>query len=616
MYTSFFGLIEKPFAITPDPRYLYLSERHAEALAHLLYGINESGGFIQLTGEVGTGKTTVVRTLLSRVPQHADVAVILNPRVTATEFLLTICEELGLGLDEADRGSAKEMVDALNRRLLAAHADGRRVIVIVDEAQNLSADVLEQVRLLTNLETPTQKLLQIILIGQEELRELLDRTELRQLAQRITGRYHLNPLSRHETREYVRHRLRVAGASGEIFTPGALHEVHRLSRGIPRVINVCCDRALLGAYTQEARVVTPGLVRRAAGEVYGRRFAPIWLGWAAAGIVLAGIAVTVYAAMSLWRHPPPFMRTTAAKAAAPHAPASGTQGSSPAMPTGTSSGPAAATSLGTSPATSPGTSAGMSGGIPGATSASIPAGTSAGASTGTLAGLPAGAPAPMALNPGRPAAQPSVPLARLLADNATTTGEPAAFRRLLALWGTAMGDDKDPCGQAQKAGLACLDQRGSWAQVRALNRPAILTLIDGSGERHHVVLSALDDTSATLDLGEHDVRVPLDEVSRDWFGEFTVVWKPKTARARQLSLGMRGDEVRWLRRSLNALHGAASDPESDDVYDEALAIAVQNFQREHRLNVDGVAGLQTQVVLDTALAEPGSPLLMQPAPRG
>jgi general secretion pathway protein A len=549
MYTSFFGLIEKPFAITPDPRYLYLSERHAEALAHLLYGINEAGGFIQLTGEVGTGKTTVVRTLLSRVPQHADVAVILNPRVSATEFLLTICEELGLGLDEANRGSAKEMVDALNRRLLGAHAEGRRVIVIVDEAQNLSADVLEQVRLLTNLETPTQKLLQIILIGQEELRELLDRTELRQLAQRITGRYHLNPLSKQETREYVRHRLRVAGASGEIFTPGALREVHRLSRGIPRVINVCCDRALLGAYTREARQVTPSLVRRAAGEVYGRRFAPIWLGWVAAGIVLAGIAVTVYAATSLWRHPPSFMRMAAAKSttATPH----------PSQATAAASPPAA-----------------------------------------------------------RPPAQPPVPLSALLADNAASTGESAAFRRLLALWGTAMGDDKDPCGQAQKAGLACLDQRGSWAQVRALNRPAILTLTDDSGQRHHVVLSALDDTGATLDLGERDVRVPLDEVSRDWFGEFTVVWKPKTARARQLSLGMRGDEVRWLRRSLNALHGAASDPESDDIYDETLAIAVQNFQREHRLNVDGIAGLQTQVVLDTALAEPGSPLLTQAAPRG
>src|ERR1700722_10246766 len=290
MYLRFFGLNEKPFAITPDPRYLYLSERHAEALAHLLYGINESGGFIQLTGEVGTGKTTVVRTLLSRVPHHADVAVILNPRVTPVEFLLTICEELGLAIADADRESVKHMVDALNRRLLNAHAEGRRIIVLVDEAQNLTIDVLEQVRLLTNLETPTQKLLQIILIGQPELRELLDRTDLRQLAQRITGRYHLNPLSRDETKGYVRHRLRVAGAQEEIFSARALDEVHRLSGGIPRIINVACDRALLGAYTQETRKINAALVRRAAGEVYGRNFMPGWTRWLVGSLGAGGLA--------------------------------------------------------------------------------------------------------------------------------------------------------------------------------------------------------------------------------------------------------------------------------------------------------------------------------------
>ncbi len=177
-----------------------------------------------------------------------------------------------------------------------------------------------------------------------------------------------------------------------------------------------------------------------------------------------------------------------------------------------------------------------------------------------------------------------------------------------------MTDDRDPCGQAQKAGLACLDQRGSWAQVRALNRPAILTLTDAEGQRHRVVLSALDEQFATLDLGEHTERVAVDDLSRDWFGD--VIWKPKTSRTRLLSLGMQGDEVRWLRRSLNALHGASSDPERSDVYDQELAIAVQNFQREHRLNVDGIAGLQTQLVLDTALAEPGSPLLQQISPHG
>jgi general secretion pathway protein A len=567
MYLSFFGLIEKPFAITPDPRYLYLSERHAEALAHLLYGINESGGFIQLTGEVGTGKTTVVRTLLSRLPHHADVAVILNPRVTPVEFLLTICEELGLGLDEADRDSVKQMVDALNRRLLASHAEGRRVIVIVDEAQNLSAEVLEQVRLLTNLETATQKLMQIILIGQPELREILDRTELRQLAQRITGRYHLNPLLKDETLQYVRHRLRVAGAPGEIFTPAALAQVHRVSGGVPRVINVCCDRALLGAYTEETKRVTPALVRRAAGEVYGRRFVPPWFGWMMGAVLVAALCVSGLAAMTLWRHQLLHAAVNAPTLARPAAAPPAESGASAAAPASASAAPAA---------------------------------------------TPA---APELAARVAPPAEPPPSINALLAANSANTGDAAAFRRLLALWGTAMADDRDPCGQARKAGLACLEQRGSWAQVRALNRPAILTLTDDRGARHRVVLSALDERSATLDLGEHEARVPLDELSHDWFGEFTIVWKPKTSRTRLLSIGMRGDEVRWLRRSLNALHGAASDPESDDLYDEALAIAVQNFQRQHRLNVDGIAGLQTQVVLDTALAEPGSPLLIPTAPR-
>jgi general secretion pathway protein A len=554
MYTRFFGLAEKPFAITPDPRYLYLSERHAEALAHLLYGINESGGFIQLTGEVGTGKTTVVRTLLSRVPHHADVAVILNPRITPVEFLLTICEELGVAIAEADRNSVKQMVDALNRRLLTAHAEGRRIIVLVDEAQNLSFDVLEQVRLLTNLETPTQKLLQIILIGQPELRELLDRTDLRQLAQRITGRYHLMPLSREETKGYVRHRLRVAGATQEIFTPGALLELHRLSLGIPRVINVACDRALLGGYTQETKKITASLVRRAAGEVYGRRFFPTWLVWLVGSLGAVALGGILFFGWQFWRHQSPVLSAARAikSAAAPHLAAPSPAATAPAAP-------------------------------PAVTVPPAPKLTSVNA---------------------------------LLQANEANTTDAAAFRRLLALWGTALADDRDPCGQAAKAGLACLDQRGSWTQVKTLNRPAILTLTDDHGQRHRVVLSSLDDQTATLNLGEHNAKVSIDDLSRDWFGDFTVVWKPKTSHTRLLSLGMQGDEVRWLRRSLNALGGAASNPENTDVYDQELAIAVQNFQREHRLNVDGIAGVQTQVVLDTALADPSSPLLLSNALRG
>ncbi len=547
MYTSYFGLSEKPFAITPDPRYLYLSERHAEALAHLLYGINESGGFIQLTGEVGTGKTTVVRTLLSRIPQHADVAVILNPRITPTEFLLSICEELGVEIDATERDSVKSLVDALNRRLLKAHSEGRRVTVIVDEAQNLSAGVLEQVRLLTNLETPTQKLLQIILIGQPELAEMLDRNELRQLAQRITGRYHLSPLSGEETREYVRHRVRVAGVSAELFTPGALREIHRLSGGIPRIVNVCCDRALLGAYTREQRTVNAALVRRAAGEVYGRRYFPRWASWLAACLTIAAVAAIFFIPWHLWvpvrTGAPPTMTTPASVAA--EAPSAAIAESRPT-----------------------------------------------------------------------PKPAPAADLEALLAENAATTTEAGAYRRLLALWGTALTGDQDPCGQAAKAGLACLDQHGSWAQVHMLNRPAVLTLTDQHGQRHRVVLTALDNQSATLTLGERSERVPLDTVSRLWFGDFTIVWRPKSARARRLAIGSSGEAVRWLRRKLSALHGSSVDPEHGDVYDQALADAVQEFQRQHRLVADGVAGVLTQVVLDSTLADPQSPLLEPPPARG
>ena len=270
MYTSFFGLNEKPFSITPDPRYLFMSERHGEALAHLVYGVTESGGFIQLTGEVGTGKTTLVRTLLlNRMPDNADVAVVLNPQLSVLEFLATICEELHIDVLH-NKGSIKAQTDALNRHLLKAHSEGRRTILIVDEAQNLSPAVLEQVRLLTNLETAKQKLLQIILIGQPELRELLARNDLRQLAQRITGRYHLEPLTREETAHYIEHRLKVAGALGEVFDGGAKKETFRLSQGVPRLINVICDRALLGAYSRESRRVDRRLIRRAAAEVRGQ----------------------------------------------------------------------------------------------------------------------------------------------------------------------------------------------------------------------------------------------------------------------------------------------------------------------------------------------------------
>ena len=298
MYQAFFGLAEPPFTITPDPRYLFASSRHAEALAHLVYGVSEAGGFIQLTGEVGTGKTTLVRSLLAREPSGVEIALVLNPRVTVPEFLLTLCEELGISMPGSASGSVKALVDALSAHLLAAHAAGRRVAVIIDEAHLLERDVLEQVRLLTNLETSTRKLLQVILIGQPELRELLAREDLRQVAQRITGRHHLEPLSREETAAYVRHRLRVAGATREIFTPAALRELHRRSGGLPRLVNVIADRALLGAFARDRHEVSSGLLRAAATEVAGEADGSRVWPWVATAATVLLVAVSVWWAWS------------------------------------------------------------------------------------------------------------------------------------------------------------------------------------------------------------------------------------------------------------------------------------------------------------------------------
>ncbi|MDX1454082.1 MAG: AAA family ATPase [Gammaproteobacteria bacterium] len=290
MYAAYFGLDENPFSITPDPRYLFLGSRHSEALAHLLFGIREGNGFIQLTGEVGTGKTTLTRSLLEELPEHIDVALVLNPVQAVDEFLRNICRELDVEV-AADAGN-QAMIDALNQHLLASHAAGRRTVLIIDEAQNLPRDLLEQVRLLTNLETTRDKLLQILLIGQPELRATLARSDLRQLAQRITARYHLEPLDRQELEKYIVHRLDVAGATGRIFTNGALRNLWQASRGIPRLVNILCDRALLAAYSRDRRQVDARMVRIAAREALGHAPASGLGRWLLAGALAAGLATS------------------------------------------------------------------------------------------------------------------------------------------------------------------------------------------------------------------------------------------------------------------------------------------------------------------------------------
>jgi len=546
MYTSFFGLNEKPFSITPDPRYLFLSERHGEALAHLVYGVTESGGFIQLTGEVGTGKTTLVRSLLlNKMPDNADVAVVLNPQLSVIEFLATICEELHIDVPH-NKGSIKALTDALNRHLLSAHAEGRRTILVVDEAQNLTPAVLEQVRLLTNLETAKQKLLQIILIGQEELRDLLARNDLRQLAQRITGRYHLEPLSRDETSSYVEHRLKVAGALGEVFDTGAKKEVFRLSQGVPRLINVICDRALLGAYAQESRRVNPRLIRQAAAEVHGEYERSPWVRRTAIAAGMVGVAVI---AASIW---------------------SVTQRDLPVQPIAVAQEPA-------------------------------------------IEKQPE--PEPVAVEvvpPQEPEAGPTLDEQLKMASD--LTGIDFALAALFETWGLEYRTgDRDGCVQASDAGLTCLYQRGSWSGLRQMDRPAVLTLIDSDGNDHEVVLTGITADNAELSLGGVRVTHAVADITDAWFGQFMLLWRPPTGTAVSLGRGSQGGDVAWLRNSLAAIDGryASSDSQSE-VFDAELEQLVRSFQRDHRLEVDGLAGQQTQIIINSLLAVEGTPRLSTP----
>ena len=545
MYTSFFGINEKPFSITPDPRYLFMSERHGEALAHLVYGVTESGGFIQLTGEVGTGKTTLVRSLLlNRMPDNADVAVVLNPQLSVVEFLATICEELHIEVAH-NRGSVKALTDALNRHLLKAHAEGRRTILVVDEAQNLAPAVLEQVRLLTNLETAKQKLLQIILIGQPELRDLLARNDLRQLAQRITARYHLEPLSREETASYIEHRLKVAGALGEVFDPAAKKEIYRLSQGVPRLVNVICDRALLGAYARESRRVNPRLVRLAAAEVKGELERSPWVRRTAVAASIIGIGIIAASAWYLMQREMPAEPAVqqAAIAAEPPPP------------------------------------------------------------------VVEAPPETVMEEPEPEPAGPTLLEALQLADD-LTTGD-YAMAALFETWGLEYRSGGRPgCQQASDAGLSCLFQSASWAGLVQMDRPAILTLIDDRGNEHQVVLTGTRGDNAELSIGGVLVTHPVAEVTRNWFGDFMLLWRPPTGVTVSLGPGSSGPAVTWLRNSLASIDSRYASANSEStVFDAELEQLVRAFQRDHRLDVDGLAGQQTQIIINSLLAVDGTPRL-------
>jgi general secretion pathway protein A len=615
MYAAHFGLAEPPFSLAPDPRYLYMSERHAEALAHLVYGVGEGGGFVQLTGEVGTGKTTVCRCLLERLPPQVDVGLILNPKLTAIELLAAVCDELGVSYAPGTM-STKLLVDALYGYLFDAHARGRRTVLIIDEAQNLTGGVLEQIRLLTNLETTTTKLLQIVLIGQPELIRTLTRPKLRQVAQRITARYHLLPFSNAETRAYVRHRLQVAGRTEPIFGDAALRRVHRFSGGIPRLINVICDRALLGAYAQGRTRVDAGVVSKAAREVLGpvRRwpFGRAVLGIAAA--VLAGVAIglpgvrstaaevtgrVVHAALEMkgaWLKP----STDAALPAAVSPPSSvvspRSSAISPPSPVGSPPSPVVSPRSPVGSPRSPVVSPRSSVGSPPALVVSppspiVPDVRAAAGDSGELR------------SPDR--------LTTVLSDASIHSDKPAAFANLYARWGLDYDVNRGgpACDADRLQGLRCLFKRGNWNTLRGFNLPAIMELTGPGGKLQYATLIALAPPGATLAFGRQQLSFPLSEIDGFWNGAFILLWPAPRSGAIVLAPGTRGGDVTWLRQRLAELAGAPVGEDNRDLYDDDLRRRVLAFQHDRGLTADGIAGEETLAHVTLAVSGAGVPLL-------
>jgi general secretion pathway protein A len=552
MYARYFGLKQPPFSIAPDPRYLFMSERHREALAHLLYGVRGGGGFVLLTGEVGTGKTTVCRCFLEQIPKRCNVAYIFNPKLTVDELLVTVCTEFRIPYEHVGPGAptVKDYVDALNEFLLRTHAVGQNNVLIIDEAQNLAADVLEQLRLLTNLETNERKLLQIVLIGQPELRALLARPELRQLAQRVIARYHLGALSDAETEQYVRHRLAVAGLTQALpFDAAALRRLVHYSGGVPRRINLLADRALLGAYAKGQPVVDRRIVEAAAREVLDapdlaaarrKRYerAALLGGGAAAGALLVGAI-----ALFVDRNAP---GTTTAEPAATIAAASGAPPASLAM----------------SPAVA------------------SPVSAAAGAANSASA---------------------EPPVFDLATGFASLVGnERQAWRELAQAWHVDAGDG-DPCTAAYKQQIHChRSSAATLALIRQLDRPGVLTLRDGGNRAAHAMLVGLSEKNATLRIGGVAHDVPLVALADYWRGEYATFWRAPPGYTGTISNSRSGPAARWLALQLATVRGDAR-PVGDRLDDATLKGWIHAFQLTQGLPSDGVAGPITLMQLNRAI---------------
>ena len=562
MYESFFGLNEEPFSIAPDPRFLYMSEKHKEALAHLMYGLRRGGGFVVLTGEIGAGKTTVWRCFLEQLPSRLDVAYVVNPKLGVNALLTRVCEDLHVPLPGG--AAVTDPIDAIHGHLLLTQALGRRALIVVDEAQSLSIDVLEQLRLLTNLVTSERKLVQVLLIGQPELRTMIEKPLLEPLAQRVVTRFHLPALPAAETERYIAHRMAVAGLNGELpFDAASLRLIHKLCGGVPRRINVLCDRALHDAYTAGLRRVDANGVNGAADAVFGRLpptaalagpAGSLWvsrLGWVGAAAAVLAVGSVLVPQLTSAPAPAP----TPAAAAAAIAPAAAVQ---PAAVRTTPSAPTARST----------------------------------AAAGTVPALPRVAmPAPAVTTSASPVATAGLDAA----FGTPGSEEPQAWRSLAGLWGASLGPG-EPCALAPQQSLACFRGRGGLGLIRQLDRPGIVTLVDERGRTAHVLLSGLGANTATLHFGGANHTVPLASLARAWRGEFATFWRtPPGYRAGDAANAAR-PSVAWLGQRFAHIDGAARVPAGE----AALKSRIFAFQLAHDLEPDGLPGPLTLIQLNRA----------------
>ena len=505
-----------------------MSPRHQEALAHLLYGINFGGGFVALTGEVGTGKTTLCHCLLQQIPKNIDIALILNSKLNSIELLATLCDELGIGYDK-NQQALKNLIDRLNQHLLSTHANGRRTVLLIDEAQNLSLEVLEQIRLLTNLETHKTKLLQIILVGQPELQDLLKRQDLRQLNQRITARYHLLPLSLAETREYIHHRLTVANGQPGIFKPSAIGKIYKLSSGIPRVINILCDRALLGAYSSNTRVISSAIISRAAAETLGKtnKKSP-QLSVLVSLLLLAGFARLTY----FQSHDHDVSRPVSIKPVIPIA--------IPTLP-----------ELSRSPDQQ----------VPLLSEKITPV----------------------------PVAKPKTFHAWI---NTPEHSLKTALTSALKLWGKPIPKNKPvDCHYAETIGLHCVFGKVSWKDLLAINHPVILEFSLTGKEKRHALLTGLGKNQATLHFNKETFTVA--ELLTYWNGYYLILEQQPIPAVNLIYPRETSDTVLWLRHQLFSVDGKNDAVEQPRFFDDKLTARVIAFQHQQHLAEDGKVGGKT-----------------------